>query len=162
MIEIIDNFLDKDETELILKSINNFGFYLHSSVDKKRNFLAGYGNSEDILNIFLKVFDIPNISSSKHGRNLERYYVNLAPAGDWHSGSFHDDDGKLTALYYPIEWKPEWGGGTEFITGEIVQNVKNRLLLFDAKIEHRSMPHYNNEGWRFTLAFKTNLIWNDN
>ena len=167
---IIDNFLDKTEIKALRTEIYQFSFRLTSSNSdiKVHNFMQGDGQSKETLDMFLKICDLPQVSveSGTASRALQRYYLNIAPPGDWYAGDFHIDDGLITALYYPntfdnTDWKPEWGGATEFITGETVQYVGNRLLLFDASVEHRAAAHYYNEGWRVTLALKTNLIWNE-
>ena len=52
----------------------------------------------------------------------------------------HTDDGDFTMIYYPrMDWKPEWGGGT-LIDGQLVPYVGNRLVVFDAYLEHMAMP----------------------
>ena len=88
---------------------------------------------------------------------LERGYVNLYPfgiGGDWHTDS--ESPNGRTILFYPSDWKEEYGGATEFQTGEKVEYKKNRLLIFDGIIPHRSAVHQNPKN-RYTVAFKTNI-----
>lgn len=162
---ILDKFLNEEEKKTVSEKIKKLDYELSHSVSetgtKKYNFLSSVNIDNEIQDIFLKMFEIEAIKKSSSNKIFERWYVNLAPAGEWHSGEWHSDDGNITALYYPESWKTEWGGGTEFYDGEIVDYVENRLLLFDAKSLHRSLPHYNQTGWRYTLAFKTNFVWND-
>ena len=96
-------------------------------------------------------------SKVKKELNLERGYVNLYPfgiGGDWHIDS-HSTNGR-TILFYPSDWKEEYGGATEFKSGEKVEYKKNRLLVFDGTKPHRSAIH-NNPKNRYTVAFKTNI-----
>ena len=52
----------------------------------------------------------------------------------------HKDDGDFTMIYYPRrDWKEEWGGGT-LIDGQLVPYVGNRLVVFDAYLDHKAMP----------------------
>ena len=52
----------------------------------------------------------------------------------------HVDDGDFTMLYYHrLDWKDEWGGGT-LIDGQLVPYVGNRLVVFDAYLDHKAMP----------------------
>ena len=89
---------------------------------------------------------------------LERGYVNLYPfgiGGDWHTDS-ESSDGR-TILFYPSDWKEEYGGATEFQeSGEKVEYKKNRLLIFDGSKYHRSAVHQNPKN-RYTIAYKTNI-----
>ena len=51
----------------------------------------------------------------------------------------HTDDGDFTMLYYPrIDWQDRWGGGT-LIDGQLVPYKGNRLVVFDAYLEHKAM-----------------------
>ena len=90
--------------------------------------------------------------------NLERGYVNLYPfgiGGDWHPDS-GSPNGR-TILFYPSDWKEEYGGATEFQEPEEkVEYIKNRLLIFDGIRPHRSAVHQNPK-IRYTIAFKTNI-----
>jgi len=89
---------------------------------------------------------------------LERGYINLHPfgsGGDWHIDSESSD--VRTILFYPSDWKEEYGGATEFQeSGEKVEYKKNRLLMFDGTLPHRSAVHQNPNN-RYTVAFKTML-----
>ena len=58
----------------------------------------------------------------------------------------HTDDGDLTMIYYPImDWEPEWLGGTAIWNTEgteidkYVNYIGNRLLVFDANLNHQAM-----------------------
>ena len=53
----------------------------------------------------------------------------------------HKDDCDFTMIFYPrMYWNTdEWGGGT-LIDGQLVPYKSNRLVVFDAKLEHKAMP----------------------
>jgi SM-20-related protein len=77
--------------------------------------------------------------------NMARYYSNSHTYGL--DGSMHDDDGSVTALYYPCkDWDINWDGGTAFYNFERDDIIKyasykyNRMVLFNAKIPHKAMP----------------------
>ena len=95
--------------------------------------------------------------------HLERGYVNLYPfgiGGEYHTDSAEDPKAGVlqkTILFYPSDWKEEYGGATEFQeSGEKVEYKKNRLLMFDGSKPHRSAVHHNPES-RYTIAFKTHI-----
>ena len=95
--------------------------------------------------------------------HLERGYVNLYPfgiGGDYHTDSKSDPKAESlqkTILFYPSDWKEEYGGATEFQeSGEKVEYKKNRLLMFDGSKLHRSAVHHNPKS-RYTIAFKTEI-----
>ena len=74
---------------------------------------------------------------------------------DWHT-----DHGDKTALYYPIEWKPEWGGSTYFKIGDTekeIQYKQNRLVIFAAGISHFGSGPAVNDILRISIAFNLRL-----
>ena len=89
---------------------------------------------------------------------LVRGYVNFYPqgiCGDWVVDSGYTNS--RTILFYPSDWKEEYGGATEFQeSGEKVEYKKNRLLVFDGTKSHRSAVHQNPKN-RYTIAYKTNI-----
>ena len=69
---------------------------------------------------------------------FKRIYMNAHTHGI--EPVMHKDDGDFTMIYYPrMDWKPKWGGGT-LIDGQLVPYVGNRLVIFDAYLEHMAMP----------------------
>ena len=110
--------------------------------------------------LFRIIFSIIEKESEVKGKNivLERGYVNLYPhgiGGDWHVDSGYSNS--RTILFYPSDWKKEYGGATEFQeTGEKVEYKKNRLMMFDGTRPHRSAVHQNPQN-RYTIAYKTNI-----
>tara|TARA_A100001201_G_C4084581_1_gene200029 strand:- start:791 stop:1288 length:498 start_codon:yes stop_codon:yes gene_type:complete len=91
-------------------------------------------------------------------KKILRVYVNgqcFSQHGDW-----HQDDGKETYLVgLTPDWNCEMGGATEFLgndhTSISVYPVFNRLVIFDASLNHRALPQFNLNSFRMTLAIKT-------
>jgi len=133
----------------------------------------GYSNNWDEPNFFnttrknldgIFLLALKEFLSFGYLKNVEllRSYANLHPAGEFYAGKMHtDDEGGygVTLLYYPFDWQIEWGGGTEFEDGTIVDYVCNRLLIFDGDINHRALPHTSPHGFRYSVAYKTKAEW---
>ena len=88
---------------------------------------------------------------------LVRCYANGQTAGQ--SGVPHTDDGDITILYFPNNWKGYWGGHLNFSDGKditkVIEYKQNRLVKFDANILHyASAPVMTFFGLRMSLAFK--------
>lgn len=97
--------------------------------------------------------EILNINCS-----ILRTYLNIQHKGM--DGSFHPDDGDITMLLMVTEDPKEGGGAFEYIDemGQIqkIEYKQNRLIVFDANINHRGLSYESNEA-RITLAYKTKL-----
>ena len=160
MIKVIDNlFKDKDYLDLINNRFVDLDYKLQSSKqdlsDKELfNFLYSELNpaSYEFLLYKIQSLDCLNIQS------INRIYANGNFATEGASGRWHTDDGKITALFYPCEWDIKNGGGTSFKDGTTVDYVQNRLLLFDADMEHKADPHLA-DAIRYTIAIKMNANW---
>jgi hypothetical protein len=101
---ILDNFLDEEERIIVSEKIKRLAYGLAqsgSTGSKKYNFLSSLNTDNEIPDIFLKMLDIADIKKPDSNKLFERWYENLAPAGEWHSVEWHSDDGNITALYYP-------------------------------------------------------------
>ena len=82
---------------------------------------------------------------------IKQYLGNLKPARSYFFVSdhttehyFHTDPGVMTFLYYPVlEWKPEYGGETQFADDNVNEieytsmYKPGRIILFDSKIPHK-------------------------
>jgi hypothetical protein len=160
---IVDNFLPKDLLHYVQWVLPKMNYELHYSQVESNgtadNFLKSVGEfPEDKIFEYiayeLNNFNFINIT------NILRCYSNLNPQGSFHSGDWHIDDGMITALFYPMPWNPEFGGGTEFKDGNLVEYKENRIVFFDAKREHRAIAH-TNDSFRYSVAYKLEAFWNE-
>ena len=165
--KIYDDVLDKQFLDYINYTISRMNWIPHASTLSQETPL--FFNSvtidqnvkkDEYVFLFDIIFSIIKNELEVKGKNifLERGYVNLYPfgiGGDWHIDS--DSTAGKTILFYPSDWKEEYGGATEFQeSGEKVEYRKNRLLVFDGSLSHRSAVHQNPKN-RYTVAFKTEI-----
>ena len=165
--KIYDDVLDKQFLDYINHSLLSMKWISHASTNNQETPL--FFNSETIdenvrkeeyIFLFRIIISIIGKEPEVKGKNilLERGYVNLYPfgiGGDWHTDS--EFTNSRTILFYPSDWKEEYGGATEFQESEEkVEYKKNRLLMFDGSKSHRSAVHQNPKN-RYTIAFKTNI-----
>jgi len=165
--KIYDDVLDKQFLDYINHTISLMKWEIHYSLPNQKTPL--FFNSitidentryEEYIFLFRIITSIIEKEPEVEGKNilLERGYVNLYPfgiGGDWHTDS--EFTNSRTILFYPSDWKEEYGGATEFQESEEkVEYKKNRLLVFDGSLYHRSAAHQNPKN-RYTIAFKTNI-----
>ena len=174
VMKIYDDILDKQFLDDINHSLLSMKWEIHASTPNQIMKKLGrpetplFFNSptidenvrkEEYVFLFRIITSIIEKEPEVEGKNilLERGYVNLYPfgiGGDWHTDS--ESPNGRTILFYPSDWKEEYEGATELQTGEKVEYKKNRLLMFDGIIPHRSAVHQNPKN-RYTIAFKTNI-----
>ena len=151
-IKVYDNVLDDNFIDFLTYEISFFNwavqgarpggprtfFYCDTSTLRSHNFLF-------------------HLLGKKYNLNLQllRSYVNLNPSKN--EGEFHRDDGELTMIYYPLDWKDEFKGGTIFKRGDYIKYVKNRLLLFDSSLSHKADINLSGEN-RYSIAWKTKYL----
>ena len=165
--KIYDDVLDKQFLDYINYTISLMKWEIHYSTPNQKtplffNYITLNENirHEDYIFLFDIIVSIIEKEPEVEGKNilLERGYVNLYPfgiGGDWHVDSGYTNS--RTILFYPSDWKEEYGGATEFQeSGEKVEYKKNRLLVFDGTKPHRSAVHQNPKN-RYTIAYKTNI-----
>ena len=95
-------------------------------------------------------------------KNVEliRCYANGQTAGQ--HGVPHKDDGDVTVLYYPNQWQHYWGGHLHLMKDNMVDYIieykHNRLVMFDANVEHYSTaPVLSYGGLRMSVAWKVKI-----
>ena len=165
--KIYDDILDKQFLDYINHSLLSMKWIPHASTSDQEiplffntTTIDENVRKEEYVFLFHIITSIIEKEPEVEGKNilLERGYVNLYPygiGGDWHTDSGYTNS--RTILFYPSDWKEEYGGATEFQeTGEKVEYKKNRLLMFDGTKPHRSAVHYNPKN-RYTIAYKTNI-----
>ena len=72
------------------------------------------------------------------------------------NGNWHTDQSDKTALYFPLAWKPEWGGAFHCKVGgsdKEIEYKQNRIVVFDSTTQHYgSCPTVDNI-LRISIAF---------
>ena len=161
--KIYDDVLDKQFLDYINHSLLSMKWRLHTStnnIERKEETIENIERKEEYIFLFRIIISIIEKEPEFKGKKifLESGYVNLYPfgiGGDWHTDS--ESLNERTILFYPSDWKEEYGGATEFQESEEkVEYKKNRLLMFDGSKSHRSAVHQNPKN-RYTIAFKTNI-----
>jgi len=167
--KVYDDVLDKQFLDYINHTISLMKWEPHASTTITSQDIPLFFNSitldenvrkEEFIFLFRIIVSIIEKEPEVEEKNilLERGYVNLYPygiGGNWHTDSGYTNS--RTILFYPSDWKEEYGGATEFQeTGEKVEYKKNRLVIFDGTKPHRSAVHQNPQN-RYTIAYKTNI-----
>jgi len=163
-IEVIDNFLEyfvANRIESVLSSAE-FPWYFHDHIAYKSNnfeesLLVGEKDSLDryqfvhsfksnyleTTSVLYDQLTLPIVDRLKvNYLQVLRSKVNLSIyTGDAYASAFHIDNSEphKVALYYVNTNN----GYTEFETGEKINCVKNRIVLFDGSIKHRSVKQTN-------------------
>ena len=148
-IQVYDNVMDNNFIDFLTYEINLFEWVPQGSRKEKPYTFFGCDTSTLHSHNFLFLF-----FCKKYNLNLTllRSYVNLNPPNS--DGDFHKDDGELTMLYYPLDWKDEFKGGTVFEKGDYIKYIKNRLLVFDSSLSHRADKNLSGKN-RYSIAWKT-------
>jgi len=165
--KIYDNFLEDQFLDYLNQSLQKLEWKTHGSTHDQKTplfFNSTTMNQRIQKSEYCFLFDvisaviIKDFGVKKKDIFLEKGYVNLYPygiGGDWHTDS--SSKGGKTILFYPCDWKEEYGGATEFQeSGEKVEYKKNRLLIFDGMLLHRSLTHSNIKN-RYTIAYKSQI-----
>tara|TARA_B100001996_G_scaffold285508_1_gene225784 strand:+ start:368 stop:895 length:528 start_codon:yes stop_codon:yes gene_type:complete len=159
-VQTFDNFLEKDGLQKILNGFNNdqvWGFT--GTSDKGSDISSRFwcANNLEEYEVFKKLWELIQTNCSLYKYKLTRCYANGQTACQ--SGTPHTDDGDLTVLFYPSEWKHIYGGHLHFIKnnriGHVVEYIQNRLVIFPAHLLHYAgAPIKEYDGIRISVAFK--------
>lgn len=168
MLITFDNFLDQEdffnlreiaysdslrwETQASSRNLSKRTIFDYSEIICEGSDCIRLSQSKFFISLFNLVED-----HIKKNCSLGRIYFNRQkPCID---GCLHTDEGDYTALLYVSEYEKEWGGFTQFFYSESKQEyvlpVPNRLVIFDASIQHKGFGFSHN--WnpdRISLAFK--------
>ena len=161
-IEICDNAFNEEKIINFSKKIFSdenihFGYIAKSNYEEQPSFwFMPLIMENGKINLFFE--EELNYFKNYFSNKIIRAYMNAQTFGQ--SGSFHQDDGSITYLFYPDpNWNIERGGGTEFRLQDDISFVVypkfNRLIKFNSKIYHRSLPNPDPKGLRVSVAFKT-------
>ena len=159
MIEVIDDFLPKEEFDKLLDRIicKNFPWYISDVSDyhgdnNTQLFHILYNNNlpnSDYFSDFQYIYNKLNIFALYKVRLI----ATLKDNGK--SNKFHTDIGTIplnkvnskTAIYYINNND----GGTEFENKEIIKSKSNRMVIFDSKLRHRTVKHKTGDDYRYVL-----------
>src|SRR5262249_38593670 len=160
MIVVKDDFFKVDLCNLIAKGTEAYQWrYWRAVMDDptdRRTFVSSLWSDASSKDNFFHILwrmiqkDFPSLQEC----DCYRIIANGQVTGqniDWHT-----DHGDRTALYYPIAWKPEWGGSTYFKIGgeeKEIQYRQNRLVVFDAGISHYGCSPSVDNMLRISIAF---------
>jgi hypothetical protein len=143
MIEVINNFFNEEDLNLLNKEIqlSNWelsGFSIENSFNPK--FWL-----KDIINTGAhKLFKSKIENGIKQEITIDRLYVNgqaHSQCGDWHTDVKVNSINCFTIVYFYKEWKPEYGGFLLIKETPIVAVIPefNKAVLFDSTLEHMGM-----------------------
>ena len=155
LVDIFDNVLEPHVAELVdmeVRSKNywHYDYESHSnSLNKHWHILCGEDEIAKDWDFLLPIWETAKQKYDFKNRydisTFKRVYMNAHTFGI--EPHMHQDDGDLTMMYYPIlDWKPEDLGGTAIWNDDgteidkYVNYIGNRLLVFDANLNHQAMP----------------------
>ena len=149
MLKVLDNFLPQDQ----FKPIQDF-FLSGELVWLWTNSIAGENDSLDNYQFIHQFFNVRNpyleIKYSPYSNYLKPILLKLAPmymlrvkanlrprTNLHHKANWHTDLNihSLTAIYYINSNN----GYTEFESGEIINTVENRIVIFNSDLKHRGV-----------------------
>jgi hypothetical protein len=154
MMNVIDNFLEKDLIEYLEKLFiyNTPHYYGHVSNEKSNKFYCSNLKMEDTLIKYL----IIKLKKKFKFNQVIRSYINIQYNGM--NGDWHPDDGSHTILLMITKTLKKGSGQFEIKDNEKINKIdfiQNRLIYFDATKQHRGMDPKEINTPRITLAFKT-------
>lgn len=159
MIDVHDDFFKADLCTLIEKGIETYQWrYWHAVPDDpagSRTFVSLLSSDppeENFSQMLWRLVQkgVPDLEDFDCYRIIANGQVKGQEI-DWHT-----DHGDKTALYYPLAWKPEWGGSTYFKIDDEEKEIRykqNRLIVFDASISHRGCGPAVENILRVSIAF---------
>ena len=144
-IKVIDNYLSKEEADRVENDMIHpmFPWYYHNIIthwdhemkDPKKHFqfVHSFFFENEITSKYYLI--IKPIVEKLEVKSLIRVKANCITLTDERVlHGFHTDyDDNVTSIYYVNDND----GYTEFETGEKIESVKNRMVIFDSNIKHR-------------------------
>ena len=156
-IKFVKNFLNTNDFEEVVKTVNNGKWTLQSSDSRDKTHLE-FLYQDQSNNQFFNTYLFNKVKEHIDGNfELSRIYFN----GQWsgRDGNFHSDDCDVTALFYVSPYEYGWGGFTEIMTDNplVIHPLQNSLLIFPGRIAHKGYSFsYQTCPMRISLAFKIN------
>jgi hypothetical protein len=121
MLVVKDDFFEADLCNLIAKGTETYQWRYWRAVpddhDIGKSFVNFLWDSSSEGNLFYMLWKLVYRGFT----NLREYDCYRIIANGQVKGQnigWHTDHGVATALYYPIAWKPDWGGSTYFKIGD--------------------------------------------
>jgi len=180
LVDIFDNVLEPHVAELIDMEVRSKNFWHYdyesnsNSLNKHWHILCGENEIAEDWDFLSPIWETAKQKYDFKNRydisTFKRVYMNAHTFGI--EPHMHTDDGDLTMMYYPVlDWKPEDLGGTAIWNDDgteidkYVNYIGNRLLVFDANLNHQAMP-VSRQCYRLrpVVVFKTwkEFDYNDN
>jgi|TARA_E500000318_G_scaffold51395_1_gene48106 hypothetical protein len=154
--KITDNFLGEDMSsflkEMFLYKIPHWWGHFSSEVDQKNeNFM--YKHELNLQDPFIKFIFVKICKSNLISLKPLRAVVNIQHPGM--EGTFHSDYGDVTCIYMVTDTLKNKDGALD-VDNKIINFVKDRLVLIDAKKAHKGYAP--KKGVRITLAYQCERI----
>jgi hypothetical protein len=164
MLVVNQEFFKSDLCNLIAKGTELYEWRYHhkSDVDNPAHnkfFVSNLWNTASPDNFFHLLWrmihkDVPFVADCYCWRIIANGQVK------GQNGNWHTDHGDKTVLYFPLEWKPEWGGSTYFKIGDVereIQYKQNQIVAFSSNVFHcGSSPTVDNV-LRVSIAFNLRI-----
>ena len=152
---VYDNVVSADTITALKSGLVNADWKIHSSMGPPYN---GIDIGPAFFNSIPNIPEVDEILSTIHTLTtvevdrVVRWYVNLYPAGEAHSGQFHtDEDCDITAVFFPHTVQS--GGELQFEDGNSIDAIENRMVIFDSSKLHKANVH-SDKKFRISFAFK--------
>jgi len=164
MIIINEGFFKTDLCNLIARGVQAYQWSYHHKSDisnaTHNKFFVSYlwtkGSQENFFYMLWRMIhkDIAFVADCYCWRIIANGQVK------GQNGNWHTDHGDKTVLYFPLEWKPEWGASTYFKVDDAerqIQYKQNQIVAFNSDILHYgSCPAVDNV-LRVSIAFNLRL-----
>jgi hypothetical protein len=163
-IQIIDNFLNENESQFITDFFDNHVKWAYGHNSRHGQSIKWFKSLLDNYPFFTEYLLTKINKTTKSDWELKTVYANgqtILLDGGWHTDTQNDDADYMTALLYISEITPQnidiVNGHTEFkINDEIksIEPLKNRLIIFNSKLLHRGRAPSIPEMFRISVAWK--------
>jgi hypothetical protein len=160
-----DNFFKEDLSNLVACATDQYRWTYHHKSDMSdrahnKFFVCHLWNESSEENLFHLLWKM----IQKEIPLLANYYcwriiANGQVKGQ--NGNWHTDHGAKTVLYFPLDWRPEWGGSAYFRIGDSEMEVeykKNRLVMFGSEILHYGSDPITDNVLRVSIAFNLHTL----
>jgi len=152
MVLVKDNFISSElilslRSDILFDRKHTFGM---SSVGQDPFYSVDLNPEEPVIKLLLN--KINSLVSGAY--NIKRVYANIQYSGM--NGSWHTDDGQLTALLFINEELQDGNFEIKLSSNDIstIEPLPGRLLVFDSALLHRGLSSSTLRIPRISLAFK--------